>query len=99
MTTQVVIKFDKKVKDKAMKRAKRGGIPFDAVMNIAARAYAQRRFHIDGTQEEKFNAKTAREIRATMRDIKEGNEKNFSPAFTNIKDMRKWMEEKDKRRA
>lgn len=84
MTTQVVIKFDKKVKDQAMKRAKREGIPFDAVMNIAARAYAQRRFHIDGTQEEKFNAKTAKEMRSILKDIEQG--KNIV-SFKNMKEM------------
>ncbi|OGG72980.1 hypothetical protein A3A38_04535 [Candidatus Kaiserbacteria bacterium RIFCSPLOWO2_01_FULL_53_17] len=84
MTTQVVFRIDKKVKDKAMKRAKREGIPFAAVMKIAARAYAQERFHIDGTQEEKFNTKTAREIRAAIRDIEQG--KNII-SFKSTKEM------------
>jgi antitoxin component of RelBE/YafQ-DinJ toxin-antitoxin module len=96
MTTQVVFRLDKKVKDKAMKRAKREGVPFASVMKFAARAYAQERFHVDIGSEEQFNAKTAKEIRGMLREIKAGNMENFSPGFTNMKDAIAWMRRKDK---
>ena len=77
-----------------MKRAKSDGVPFAAILKLTARAYAEGRLHMDITSTEQFNAKTAKEIRAGLRDIKEGKVKNFSPVFTNIKDMRRWMEKK-----
>ena len=99
MTTQVVFRIDKKVKDKAMRRAKVEGVPFAAVLKLAARAFAEGRLHMDIASTEQFNTKTAKEIRSALRDIERGNEKNFSPAFTGIEDMRRWMERKDKRHA
>ncbi len=91
MTTQVVFNIDKKIKDKAMKRAKSEGVPFAAVLKMSTRAYAEGRLHMDIASTEKFNAKTAKEIRAALRDIREGNEKNFSPGFETVEDMRRWM--------
>ncbi len=40
MTTQVVFNIDPKIKARAMKRAKRDGIPFASVLKFAARAFA-----------------------------------------------------------
>lgn len=97
MTTQVVFKLDKKVKDKALKRAKREGISFASVMKFAARAYAQERFNVNIiASQEQFNTKTAREVRAMLREIKSGNMKNFSPSFKNMKDAVAWLGRNDK---
>lgn len=47
MTTQVVFNIDPKIKAKAMKRAKREGIPFASVLRLVAKAYTEGRFSID----------------------------------------------------
>jgi len=43
-------------------------------------------------KEERFNAKTAREIRAAIKDIKAG--RNLSPAFSTVEEMRAWLDRK-----
>ena len=72
MTTQVVFTIDPAVKKKAMKRAKREGVPFASFLKLATKAYAEGKFNIGLEIEEKFNAKTAREIRAALKDIEQG---------------------------
>ena len=91
MTTQVVFNIDPKIKAKAMKRAKREGVPFSSFLKMATEKFAEGEYSIGIIPREVPNAKTARGIRAALRDIQEGNEKNFSPAFTDIRKMRRWM--------
>ena len=95
MTTQVVFRIDKKVKARAMKRAKREGIPFAAVMKIAAQEYARERYHIGMLQTERLNEKTRGELKEIMEDIRKG--RNLSPAFENMEDAVTWLERKDKK--
>jgi antitoxin component of RelBE/YafQ-DinJ toxin-antitoxin module len=52
MTTQVVFNLDTKIKAKAMKRAKKKGIPFAAVLKLAATAFAEGRVDFDLVEEE-----------------------------------------------
>lgn len=52
MTTQVVFNIDPKIKAKAMKRAKREGVPFAAVLKMATKAFAEGRLGLDITDEE-----------------------------------------------
>ena len=85
MTTQVVFKIDPTVKKEAMRRAKREGVPFASVLKMAAKAYAEGRLSVDIQPVERFNAKTAREIRAALRDIEKG--RNLSLAFSNVQEM------------
>jgi len=92
MTTQVVFNIDPVIKAQAMRRAKREGVPFASVLKLATKAYAEGKFGIEMVQEEKFNAKTAREIRAALKDIKKG--KNLSPAFENMDDAIRWLNNK-----
>ncbi len=89
MTTQVVFKVDPIVKSQAMRRAKREGIPFASVLKMATRAYAEGKFTVGLHVEEKFNKKTAREIRAALGDIEQG--KNLSPAFSSGKKMDEYL--------
>lgn len=89
MTTQVVFNIDLKIKARAMRRAKREGIPFASVLKLATKAYAEDRLSVDIAQEERFNAKTVREIRAALRDIKKG--KNLSPAFSTVEEMDRYL--------
>ena len=85
MTTQVIFKIDKQLKDRAMKKAEREGLPFASVLKFATRAYADGELNIGMIPKEKvFNMKTRRLLRRELRGIKLG--KNISPRFTNAKD-------------
>ena len=72
MTTQVVFNIDPKIKARAMKRAKSAGVPFASVLKFATKAFADGRLTLDIDTPERFNAKTARTLRATLRDAKKG---------------------------
>ena len=93
MTTQIVFTIDPKVKAQAMKRAKQAGVPFASVLKLATKAFAEGRFSVDITPEEHFNAKTARKLRAALRDVEQG--KNLSPAFSNMTEAVTWLERND----
>ena len=71
MTTQIVFNIDPKIKAKAMKRAKREGVPFASVLKFATREFAEGRLSV-GIVNERFNARTAKEIRDALNDIKKG---------------------------
>ena len=88
MTSQVVFTVDSKIKAKAMRRAKREGVPFAAVLKLATKAYAEGTSHIEMVSEEKFNAKTARIIRAALRDAEQG--KNIV-SFKTDKEMNDYL--------
>ena len=83
MTSQVIFKVDKKLKDKAMKRARSAGMPFASVLKLTTQAYAEGRFNIGMTEPEPFNEKTRTLLKQELQDIKEG--KNMSPEFDNAK--------------
>ena len=83
MTTQVVFNANSIVKKKAMARSKKMGMPLSFVLNKAITNFAEGRWDVD-IVEEKFNAKTAREITKALEDFKAG--KNISPVFNTIKD-------------
>ena len=93
MTTQIVFNIDPKIKAKAMKRAKAEGIPFAVVLKLAAEAFAEGKLNVGISQPEHFNTKTARELRAALKDIKNG--KNVSKGFTNIDDAIMWLDKKE----
>ncbi len=93
MTTQVVFKIDPKIKARAMERARQEGVPFASVLKLATRAFAEGRFSVGLNPVERFNAKTARELRAALGDVEQG--KNLSPAFDNMEDAVKWLERND----
>jgi len=44
MTTQVIFKIEKKLKDKAMKKAKSQGLPFALILKLITHAYVEGRF-------------------------------------------------------
>ena len=72
MTTQIVFTVDPKIKARAMKRAKREGVPFASVLKIATKAFAEGRFSVDIARTERFNAKTTRILRAALLDVDRG---------------------------
>ena len=88
MTTQVVFKVDPKVKAKAMKRARKEGIPFAVVLKLLSRAFAEGRLSIDVTKPERFNVKTEKELKKALRDVEQG--KNIV-SFKNAKETDEYL--------
>ena len=90
MTTQVIFKIDKKLKEQAMKKARSEGVPFASVLKFATKAYVEGGFDIGIVEQHiAFNAKTRRLMDKMTKDINEG--KNLSPRFTNAKDAIAWL--------
>ena len=91
MTTQVIFNIDKKLKERAQKKAKRDGLSFSDILQMSTRAYVEGKLEPRMVQrEEKFNAKTRKEIEAAIKDIKLG--KNLSPVFTSAKEMDDYLD-------
>lgn len=69
-----------------MKKARGQGVSLSAVLKEATRSYIQGdiRMGIIHNTPEIPNAKTARSLRAALRDVKSG--RNFSPSFDNTDD-------------
>ena len=88
MITQVVFNVDSALKDKAMKKAKKAGIPFSAVLKMAVKAFVEDKFNIGYIGD--FNLKTSRKIRRALKDIEKG--KNLSPAFSTVAEARAWLD-------
>ncbi|MEK7135102.1 MAG: hypothetical protein AAB780_00145 [Patescibacteria group bacterium] len=68
MVEQVIFKIDKKLKDLAMKKAKREGIAFSAVLKSATQAYVEDQFEIGLV----YSPKLIRDVRAAQKEIREG---------------------------
>jgi len=92
MTTQVIFKIDKKLKERAMKRAENEGLPFASVLKLATKAYVEGDLTIGIVTKEEFNTKTRREIGKALKDIKKG--KNLSPTFDNIRDAIRYLKQR-----
>ena len=89
MNTQVIFKIDKKLKEKAMAKAQHEGIAFASVFKLATKAFVDGDLKLELIGSKKFNAKTAREVKNTLKDIYQG--KNLSPGFTSAKDAIKFL--------
>lgn len=89
MTTQVIFKIDKKLKDRAMARARDEGISFSSVLKLATKAFVDGDLTLGLVGSETFNAKTAREVKRALKDISQG--KNLSPSFRSAKDAIKFL--------
>ena len=89
MNTQVIFKMDKKLKERAMKKARAEGIPFSVVLTLATRSFVEGDLAIAAVQRPVLNDKTRKVLDRALKNIKEG--KNLSPMFTNIKDMDKYL--------
>ena len=85
MVTQVIFKIDNKLKIAAQKKAKKEGISLSDVYKSATQSFIDGSFNVGlfyyGTVTP--NAKTARELRQSDRDIKSG--RGLSPVFTDTK--------------
>lgn len=86
MVTQVIFKIEPKLKNQAIRKAKREGTTYSSVLKFATRAYVKGDFRVGLVRENELpNAKTARELDQMDRDIKAG--RNLSPGFDNAQDM------------
>ncbi|MSR87664.1 MAG: hypothetical protein EXS69_00630 [Candidatus Zambryskibacteria bacterium] len=68
MVEQVIFKIDKKLKEQAMKKAKREGIAFSAVLKSATQAYVEDEFEVGLV----YSPKLIRDVRAAQKEIREG---------------------------
>jgi antitoxin component of RelBE/YafQ-DinJ toxin-antitoxin module len=82
MTSQVFFRIDTKLKERAIQRAKREGMPFSSVLKLAIKAYVEDELVIDFAP--KFNAKTRRRLAYAMKETRAG--RGLSPRFTNAED-------------
>ncbi|MFA6160800.1 MAG: hypothetical protein WCT54_04530 [Patescibacteria group bacterium] len=89
MITQVIFKIDKKLKEKAMAKAQHEGIAFASVLKLATKAFVDGDLTLELVGSEKFNTKTAREIKGALNDISQ--DKNLSRGFTSAKDAIKFL--------
>lgn len=85
MTTQIVFKVDQKLKDLAMKKARRDGISLSSILKETTRSYVEGKIGIGIVHTPEIpNAKTARAWDKALDDIRRG--RSFSPTFNNAKD-------------
>ncbi|OHA88640.1 MAG: hypothetical protein A3C70_03520 [Candidatus Zambryskibacteria bacterium RIFCSPHIGHO2_02_FULL_43_14] len=68
MTEQVIFKIDKKLKEQAMKKAKREGLSLSVVLKSAARAYVDDEFKVGIS----YSPQLIRAIRQSEKEIREG---------------------------
>jgi len=89
MTSQVIFKIDKKLKDKAMKKAQADGIAFASVLKLATQAYITGDLDVQLVTRPKLNAQTRQELIRISKDAKAG--KNISPRFSNVEDAIQYL--------
>jgi antitoxin component of RelBE/YafQ-DinJ toxin-antitoxin module len=68
MTEQVIFKIDKKLKEQAMKKARKEGLPFSVVLKCATQAYVDNEFDIGVS----YSPKLIRDVRQAQKEIGEG---------------------------
>lgn len=68
MVEQVIFKIDKKLKEQAMRKAKRDGLSFSAVLKRATEAYVENDFDISVS----YSPKLIRAVRQAEKEIREG---------------------------
>lgn len=89
MTTQVIFKIDKDLKDKAMQKAQKDGITFSAVLKMATRAYVLGDLEIKITPNELIKASAKKELEKSLQDIK--SKKNLSQAYDSAEKAIKFL--------
>ena len=85
MITQMVFKLDNKLKQAAQQRARKQGITLSDLYKQTTESFVAGDLPVTFTPVAEIpNARTARSLRAALRDIKLG--RNLSPRFDNAKD-------------
>jgi len=97
MKTVMSFKVDRDVRDKARSVAKRLGVPLSMVVNQQLKHFAADQ-RIEFREPLVPNAKTRKILDRALQDIREGNTRAFSPAFTNTEDMFKWLNANNKKK-
>jgi hypothetical protein len=90
MTIRVIFNAEKKIKDLAMKAAKKQGVSLSYFLNQALLEVAQGEKRVEIV--ETLNKKTQQEVKQAMLDFKKG--KNISPAFTSVEEGFAWLDAK-----
>ena len=91
MTTQIIFKIDKKLKDRAAKKARREGISLTDFYKLATKSFVAGQLDVGLVQAPEIpNAKTERAWRQALKDIKAG--RNLSPVFDNAADAISYLE-------
>ncbi len=94
MKTVMSFKVDKDVRDKARRVAKKIGVPLSMVVNNQLKRFVEEG-RIEFREPLVPNAKTRKILDQALKDIREGNEKAFSPMFTNAEDAVAWLGRND----
>ena len=89
MNSQVIFKVDKKLKAKAIAKARHDGIAFATILKLATKAFVDGHLTLGLVGSEKFNARASREIKGALNDIVRG--KNISRSFSSAKDAVKFL--------
>ncbi len=82
MTSQVIVKIDKKLKDQAMKKAQNSGVAFSYVIKLAIDAYVKGDLDVELVARPKLNAKIRHELIQISKDFKKG--KNIEGPFNDV---------------
>lgn len=90
MITQVIFKMDKKLKERAMKKARAEGVPFSSVLTLATKSFLDGGLSIEAIQRPVINDRTRKMLDCALKDIKA--KKNLPPAFDNAKDAIAYLE-------
>lgn len=72
-----------------MTKAQHDGIAFASILKLATKAFVDGDLTLGLVGSEKFNAKTAREVKNALKDISQG--RNLSPGFASAKDAIKFL--------
>ncbi|HEY4478847.1 MAG TPA: type II toxin-antitoxin system RelB/DinJ family antitoxin [Candidatus Paceibacterota bacterium] len=91
MKTAISFKIDRGVRNRARNVAKRIGVPLSMVVNQQLKQFADERC-IEFYEPLVPNAKTRKVLDEALRDIRTNRTDKFSPAFTNTRDMDRWLE-------
>ena len=91
MKTVISVKVDRDVRDRARTMARKLGLPLSTIINAQLRTFADER-RIEFREPLIPNAKTRKIIDEALRDIREGRENKFSPAFTNTMEMDRYLD-------
>ncbi len=89
MTTQVIFKIDKALKDKAMAKAQREGIAFASVLKLATKAFVKGDLNLGLVGSDQFNAVSNKEMKQALKDIAKG--RNLSSSFSSAKEAVKFL--------
>jgi hypothetical protein len=90
MTSQVIFNLDTKLKNQAMRKASKDGLPFSAILKSATKAYIEGRLEVGVYEPPKFNEKTRRKLDKALKEIEQG--KGLSPLITNAKELKAYFD-------